>query len=107
MKKIKIIGLLFCGFSFALGAQVKLNVEGDTKITGKLELLQAPNNFSIFIGTNAGQNDSGDNHSTFIGYNAGLNNTANDNTFLGYQAGEDNTVLRREKVIPNLVQILL
>jgi len=46
---------------------------------------------SLFLGTNAGSKDAGDNANTFIGTNSGMyNTTGRENTFIGMDAGEYN-----------------
>jgi hypothetical protein len=62
---------------------------------GRLEFINTGN--SIFIGKDAGDNDDYiDNHNIFIGYQAGIDNTSGvRNNFLGYQAGYNNITSSR------------
>ena len=70
--------------TFNLLAQYRLDVDGNAKIKGKLEVIQAVGDSSLFIGANAGMNDDGtQNRNTFIGTNAGKSNTTGaSNTFV-------------------------
>lgn len=71
--------------------QFRLDVEGDAKIRGKIELLQAVGDSSLFIGVNAGSEDNGYNKNMFIGTDAGkINDSGMYNTFVGHQAGRKN-----------------
>ncbi|MFK7937334.1 MAG: hypothetical protein AB8G22_27720, partial [Saprospiraceae bacterium] len=92
MKK-SFIFLVSLSFLINVTAQIRLDVAGDAKIQGKLELIQAPGDSSIFIGPNAGINDDGtDNRNTFLGTNAGEFNTSGfNNIFIGNYAGRKNT----------------
>lgn len=91
MHKITFL-LLFIFIQFSSLAQVRLDVEGDAKIVGKMNLTRTEFDPSLYIGTNAGASDLGGNASTFIGANAGASNTiAKGNTFLGYDAGPSST----------------
>jgi hypothetical protein len=71
-------------------AQIKFDVEGDARISGRLELSSLGN--SLFIGKDAGKNDDGtDNNNTFIGDSSGVMNiSGNYNVFLGYKSGYNN-----------------
>ncbi len=92
MKKLFTFTLLFLSV-IALTAQIRLDVEGDAKILGNLELLKALGDSSLFIGVNAGINDDGNNKNLFIGKNAGkLTLSGGSNTFVGHDAGLSNTV---------------
>ena len=96
-KNYLLVGFYFFVFVNSVDAQIRLDVQGDAKIRGKLDLVNADGKSSIFIGVNAGINDngffhSGDNENTFIGTNAGQSNTFGfQNTFLGKDAGNSNT----------------
>lgn len=81
------LSLLIC--SISLTAQLRLNVEGDARIDGRLEINSGGSN--LFIGNSAGlANTSGD-QNTFLGTNAGLDNESGTaNTFLGAWAGTSN-----------------
>ena len=82
---------LSCLF-FTLSAQIRLDIEGDAKIRGTIDLIKAESDSSLFIGANAGINDDGmDNDNVFIGTNSGKVNTFGDwNTFIGNDSGERN-----------------
>lgn len=85
-----LLGFIFLQIS--LLAQVRLDVEGDAKIMGKVNLIQAIGDSSVFIGANAGLVDDGFNRNVFVGPNAGLKNTAGQsNVFIGTSAGHKNT----------------
>ena len=73
--------LLFIFCTMKSQAQLRLDVAGDARIEGKLNL-SAPGN-SLFIGTDAGKVDDGtDNRNLFIGLNTGSSNTSGEyNTF--------------------------
>lgn len=81
------LSLLVC--SISLIAQLRLNVAGDARIDGRLEINSGGTN--LFIGNSAGlANTSGD-QNTFLGINAGLDNESGTaNTFLGAWAGTSN-----------------
>ena len=98
--------LLLCLISFSfilLQAQPRLNVEGDARITGKLELSQSATDSSVVIGLNAGNIDNTYNNlhlganagshslfgrqNTFVGHRAGDSTLNHQNTFIGYRAG--------------------
>ena len=94
---------LFISHSY-LFAQFRLNVEGDAKIQGSVELFQEPGDSSLFIGLNAGINDDGNseknNANTFIGTHAGMDNSSgNFDTYVGFQAGEANRTGSRNTYI--------
>jgi len=87
--------LVLCFLQISLFAQVRLDVEGDAKLVGKMELIKAIGDSSLYIGANAGMNDtpplSSSNRNTFIGTNAGAANTnGEENAFLGNAAGYKN-----------------
>lgn len=83
--------LCFVFLQISLLAQVRLDVEGDAKIMGKINLIQAIGDSSVFIGGNAGLVDDGGNWNAFIGSNAGRSNTSGYfNTFVGHAAGRTN-----------------
>lgn len=84
--------LLLLAVGLVLGttmlAQFRLDVVGDAKIQGTLELTKEAGDSSIFIGMNAGWIDDGNNENIFIGADAGkLNIRGASNTFIGYKAG--------------------
>ena len=84
--------LLLISSTSLLTAQ-KLNVEGDARIQGRLIILQAVGDSSLFIGLGAGANDDGtNNQNTFIGANAGFSNTSGSlNMAIGQLALRNNT----------------
>ncbi len=87
--KYKIL-IVFNVFFFSINAQVTKRVD----ITGKLNVINAIGDTSMYIGLNAGQSDDQtDNENTFIGINCGVKNiSGNDNTFLGIESGYFNTL---------------
>lgn len=85
----KLITLTFLtSFAIMLVAQIRLDVEGDVKIRGKLDMSIGTAN--LFIGENAGQSNLTGVNNTFLGVSAGISNTTNNNTFIGSQAGNNN-----------------
>ena len=69
----------------------KLHILGDSKMVGKLDIINSVGDSSVFIGANAGINDGGNNQNTFVGVNAGKSNLSGDhNIFLGKNAGYNN-----------------
>ena len=93
-KKLFLLGSILGCFFSTLSAQFKLDVEGDTKFLGKIELINAVNDSSVLIGANAGiniLNNGKIKNNTFIGNNAGLLTTSGlNNVFLGHNAGKGN-----------------
>lgn len=91
MKKLIILTFLTF-FAIMLVAQIHLDVEGDAKIRGKLDMSIGTNN--LFIGENTGQNNVNGQNNIFLGVSAGISNTTNNNnnnnTFIGFQAGNKN-----------------
>ena len=73
MKNTILISLLLIMTSVIYAQQV--DIEGDTKIVGKINIINAIADSSVFIGANAGKNDDGENRNTFVGVNAGKSNT--------------------------------
>lgn len=70
----------------------KVEVDGDIDLLGKIEMIKAVGDSSIFIGANAGLNDFGGRLNTFVGNNAGMSNVGGLwNTFLGYNAGKNSS----------------
>lgn len=61
-------------FPFLLFSQ-QLDIEGDSRIIGKMNMIHAIGDSSVFIGVNAGVNDDGQNYNTFVGKSAGNENT--------------------------------
>lgn len=73
---------------FSVSAQLRLDVEGDAKIVGKLDLSSGFEN--IFIGSGAGSQSFGGKN-IFIGLDAGHSNDPGEgNIFIGYRTGELN-----------------
>ena len=86
--------------------QEQLNVEGDVKIRGNVDLhssgdtssiylgegikLVTSNAFNTFMGVKAGGNTSFGRENAFFGYQAGSNNEGGSNAFFGYRAGKNN-----------------
>lgn len=69
-------------FTMILGCTLTLSLLAQTTTNNE------EHSNSIFIGTNAGAKDNGNNDNTFIGTNSGMTNTSgNENTFLGMDAG--------------------
>jgi hypothetical protein len=90
MKNIILISILLINTSLISGQQV--DIEGDTKIVGKINIINAIADSSVFIGANAGMNDDGKNNNIFVGNNAGKSNTSGEeNSFFGQDAGYSNT----------------
>lgn len=101
MKSSSLIGI-FLLISFSLAAQLRLNIEGDAKISGQLELggnrnnvilgylagLSTTGNWNTFIGTSSGGANTSGSQNTFYGNNSGRSNIeGGTNTFIGYFAG--------------------
>lgn len=87
--------ILLCFISFiSLHAQFRLNVDGNARITGRLELWPTTTDTtSLVIGKGAGLSAdfSSERSNTFIGNRAGrVNASGNNNTFLGAQSGNSN-----------------
>lgn len=73
-------------------AQVRLNVEGEARVIGRLELQKSTTDSSLYIGPGSGEFDLDKNQSTFIGNHAGHFNTRGfRNVFIGHEAGRFNT----------------
>lgn len=88
MKNLFTILLLCC--SFSLTAQLRLNVRGDAKITGQLDLSSSGSN--MFIGVDTGESTTTGTANTIIGQAAGaFNSEGGSNTFLGVLSGFSNT----------------
>lgn len=107
MKKSTLLLITGLLISFSLSAQFRLNIEGDAKILGRLELDSGMTNSFIgkfageanttgsgntFMGVSAGKANTTGLANTFMGASAGFLNQGGDyNTFLGFQAGNFNT----------------
>ena len=92
MKKSQFLTVLFTLSASLIFSQTRLQVNGDARIQGKIALQQSPTDSSLFIGTQAGQADLGNNENTFIGINAGRNtSTGGGNVFVGRNAGINNS----------------
>lgn len=86
------IVFLFSLFSFVLSldAQVRLNVEGDVQVFGRINL-ESAGVHNAFVGLGAGTAISSGGDNAFFGIRSGfLNNSGNANTYLGYEAGRNN-----------------
>lgn len=106
MKKLSLLLLIYM-FVTSLHAQTLLNVEGDAKIRGRLDITKAENifigertgnlhtsgTFNIAIGKSASHAMTTGNSNVFIGPFAGFRNTeGSQNIFIGRSSGLDNTV---------------
>ncbi len=83
---ILIVSLLsnFCLF----GQSANLDVEGDVKIIGNIDIHSLGSSSSLFIGKDAGLNNSSGHSNLFVGVGAGENNTSGTrNTFIGMESG--------------------
>lgn len=93
MKKLIISLLVFIPF-FLIAQNPHLDVLGDTKIVGRIDISHPNDTNTVLIGRNAGLNVnalSGRNN-TFVGSNAGRSNIDGfGNSFFGEQAGLSNT----------------
>lgn len=90
MNKHLLLTFLVWTVVFTSSAQIRLRVEGDAIITGKLQLSQAQNDSSVVIGTDVGPGSTTNGTNVFIGARAGRINTGFQNVFLGHAAGEFN-----------------
>ena len=75
--------------------QDHLDVEGNVKIRGHLDINHKEDTTSIFIGQNAGLNSdfSTERRNTFLGAGAGIENTfGRENSFFGFRAGFKTTI---------------
>lgn len=94
---------LFLFLSFLLGSisltgQMRLDVAGDARIKGRLEINSGSSN--LFIGQNAGLGTTSGTNNLFLGNSAGLSNTEGEsNIFIGPVAGFSNTSGMRNTVI--------
>lgn len=89
MRSLKLAGL-FLLFACSLSAQLRLNVSGDAKIRGQLNLSSPGNN--LFLGADTGEAITTGQFNTFIGQAAGVfNKQGESNTFLGVLSGYSNT----------------
>lgn len=89
MKNLFLV-ILLCLTAPPIFSQFKLDVTGDSRIQGKLELESEGG--SVFIGKNAGNADNGNPHfNVFIGSQSGvLNNSGEQNILIGYGTGLSN-----------------
>lgn len=91
MKKLFLLSTLPLLIFSTITAQIRLDIAGDAKISGKISLIKTQGDSSLFIGANAGINDDGGNQNIFIGKNAGSKNTSGEfNTFYGHNSGVQN-----------------
>jgi len=89
MKQLFIF-LITLSFSLNSTAQIRLDVEGDAKVTGRLIL--DDNNSNMFIGIDAGLTNTTGTDNIFLGRNSGKGNTTGvSNTFVGTLSGAGNT----------------
>jgi len=92
MIKVQLLSVLIFLALFVHAQSPLVDIEGDTKIVGKIDIIKFVGDSSVFIGANAGMNDDGANENTFVGGNAGRNNTSGySNSFFGRSAGLNNT----------------
>lgn len=88
--KATLLSIVTLFLALSLQAQLKLDVIGDSRITGRLDL-QTASGGNLFLGFNTGQNNMGGSQNTFVGTKAGEGNeTGTANTFLGAYAGVAN-----------------
>jgi hypothetical protein len=86
MKKLSILSILLF-LTLSLLAQFKLDVDGDMKLRGQLDLIST-GFANMFIGEGTGNNTTNGKSNVFLGWSAGVNNTSgDDNTFVGTVAG--------------------
>ena len=87
-----VLFVFFTLLTHALFAQIKLDVAGDARILGRLQLQQSVNDNSVFVGTGTGINDDGTtNNNTAFGIEAlHLNTTGRSNVAIGYFAERNN-----------------
>lgn len=77
--------------TFSLSAQLRLNVDGNAKITGRLEIGTGLPAQNTFVGLDNGNAITSGTQNTFFGFGAGFfTNTGGSNTFLGPNAGRLN-----------------
>lgn len=89
MRVLKVV-CLFLVLCCSLSAQLRLNIAGDAKISGQLDLAASGNN--LFLGADTGQSITTGQFNTFIGQAAGTFNTEGEsNTFIGLLSGYSNT----------------
>lgn len=96
-------------FPLLLSAQVRFDVAGDLKIRGKIDVSASQTNTSsLFIGKEAGLNNSTGSANTFLGVLTGRSNTdGGSNTASGYAAlyanttGDYNTAIGRDVLFSN------
>jgi trimeric autotransporter adhesin len=88
--KTTLLSIITLLFAISLQAQLKLDVAGDARIEGRLDL-QSTVGGNLFLGFNTGQNNTDGSQNTFVGTKAGEGNeTGTANTFLGSYAGVAN-----------------
>ena len=88
ISKLGLVLLLCCMGQSAIGQH--FDIEGDSKIKGKLDIADKMDITSIYVGTNTGINTNTGvpNYNTFIGTSAGQTNVVgNENSFFGSYAG--------------------
>lgn len=87
MKGIITLVLLIL-FTASIYSQLRLNIAGDAKITGRMDISSGTN---MFVGKDAGLLSTG-NFNTFLGlYTGAANTTGESNTFIGLFSGFSNT----------------
>ncbi len=105
--KLSSFFILFCTLiSVQLFGQEQLDVEGDAKIRGKLDLHDLNDSTSLyvgygieyglfnlkntFVGVKAGENTTTGGSNSFFGYQSGAENAGGSNAFFGYHSGKNN-----------------
>ncbi len=81
---------LAMSLTFHLQSQFELEVEGDARVQGRIDL-ESAGMHNAFVGFGAGIALLTGQNNSFFGYRAGfLTSTGSDNTFIGYEAGRNN-----------------
>ena len=89
-----LIVLLFSFITSSIFAQQDhLEVEGDVKIRGDIDIHNEEDTTSLYIGEHAGENVIAfiPLANTYVGVSAGRNNLSSTNAFFGYSAGSNST----------------
>lgn len=91
--------LVMFGICNVFSQQALLDVEGNVKIIGNIEIYHVEDTSTVYVGRNAGEKTTFNTnpfdvtgHNTFVGSNAGTENTSgNGNSFFGESAGRRTT----------------
>ena len=80
--------------SFILAQEPLIDVEGDSRMRGVLDINYSDDTSSVYIGRNAYSSllNSSNGKNTFVGSNVGSKNQSVENSFFGFKAGEDNEI---------------